>query len=169
MAPPLKRLALDTNILFDLASGEDFAHDFRETFQEHGYALWVPPTVVAELTYKASERKSGTQQLALAALQSLLSWGIRPYDLKAVGHGITEFFAKYLIRKGLLPDNEFHDGVILAETALGDIPILATSDKHLLNIEESDLKLAFDAQDLMQVTPLHPRNLRRALLKKKGG
>ena len=168
MAAPLKRLALDTNILFDLATGEDFAHDFRETFQEE-CALWVPPTVVAELAHKASERESETQQLALAALQSLLSWGIRPYDLRAVGHGITESFAKYLIRERLLPDNEFHDGVILAETALGDIPILATSDKHLLNIDESDLKLAFDAQDLMQVTPLHPRNLRRALLRKKNG
>jgi predicted nucleic acid-binding protein len=169
MAAPLKRLALDTNILLDLASGEDFAHDFRETFQERGYALWVPPTVVAELTHQASERESETQQLALAALQSLLSWGIRPYDLKAVGHGITESFAKYLIRERLLPDNEFHDGVILAETALGDIPILATSDKHLLNMDESDLKPAFDAQDLMQVTPLHPRNLRRALLRKRSG
>lgn len=34
-----KRLALDTNLLFDLAAGKDFAHTFREIYQERGYAL----------------------------------------------------------------------------------------------------------------------------------
>jgi predicted nucleic acid-binding protein len=148
MAVPLKRLALDTNIPLDLAAGEDFAHDFRETFQERGYALLVPPTVVTELTLKASETESEKQQFARIALQSLLSWSIHPYDLKAVGHGITQSFAGYLIRKRFLPEGEFNDGLILAETALAEIPILATSDKHLLNIDESDLKLAFDDQHL---------------------
>lgn len=165
MAVPLKRLALDTNVALDLAAGEDFAHGFRETFQERGYALLVPPTVVTELTLKASEGESEKQQLALTALQSLLSWGIHPYDLKAVGHGITQSFAAYLIRKRFLPESEFNDGLILAETALAEIPILATSDKHLLDIDESDLKLAFDDQHLFQVTPFHPVRLCRALLR----
>ena len=75
MAVPPKRLALDTNIPLDLAAGEDFAHDFRETFQKRGYALLIPPTVVTELTLKASEAGSEKQRLALTALQSLLSWG----------------------------------------------------------------------------------------------
>ena len=45
-----KRLALDTNILFDLAAGEDFAHDFIGVFIEKGYVFSVPPTVVQELS-----------------------------------------------------------------------------------------------------------------------
>lgn len=44
-----KQLALDTNVLLDLAEGADFAHDFKETFQGKGYVLRLPPMVVAEL------------------------------------------------------------------------------------------------------------------------
>jgi len=36
-------LALDTNLLFDLAADKDFAHTFREVYQERGYSLVVPP------------------------------------------------------------------------------------------------------------------------------
>ena len=49
------------------------------------------------------------------------SWNLSPFDLKSVGHGITEQFFKKLRRIGLLPEDEFHDGLILAETALADI------------------------------------------------
>jgi hypothetical protein len=39
MAGPGKKklLALDTNLLFDLAADKDFAHTFREVYQERGY------------------------------------------------------------------------------------------------------------------------------------
>jgi hypothetical protein len=46
MAAPGKKklLALDTNLLFDLAADKDFAHTFREVYQERGYSLVVPPS-----------------------------------------------------------------------------------------------------------------------------
>lgn len=53
-----KQLALDSNIPIDLADGLDAAHTFREAFQERGYILLVPPTVVTELTLKASGERS---------------------------------------------------------------------------------------------------------------
>ena len=37
-APP-RLLALDTNLVLDLAEGLDAAHDFRETFKDRGYAF----------------------------------------------------------------------------------------------------------------------------------
>ena len=43
MAAQKRQLCLDTNLIFDLAGDEDFAHDFRETFQDRGYALVMPP------------------------------------------------------------------------------------------------------------------------------
>jgi len=165
MAALPKRLALDTNVPLDLADDKDFAHDFRETFQERGYGLVVPPTVVTELTHMAFETADEKQKLAMKALKHFREWGIQPYDLKAVGHGITAEFARHLIQKGLLPPDEFNDGLILAETALAGIPILATSDKHLLDIDETDLKVTFDERDLFQVSPRHPRLLLRALQK----
>jgi len=46
---PRKQLALDTNLLLDLAADGDFAHDFKEVFQSRGYCLLAPPTVLSEL------------------------------------------------------------------------------------------------------------------------
>jgi predicted nucleic acid-binding protein len=165
MAQPVKPkpLALDSNIPIDLADGLDAAHTFLEEFQSRGYSLIVPPTVVTELTFKASGNDAKAE-LAMRALQSLREWGIRPYDLKSVGHGITEEFARRLIKGGLLPEGEFNDGVILAETSLAGIPALVTSDHHLLDIPAEELKVEFDAAHLNPVTIVHPRRLLRALL-----
>ena len=43
---PKKSLALDTNLLLDLAGEKDFAHEFKEEFASRGYSLLVPPTVI---------------------------------------------------------------------------------------------------------------------------
>src|SRR5229473_1497050 len=101
-----KRLALHTNVPLDLADAKDFAHDFREAFQQRGYALLVPPTVVTELSLLAFDQNSTKQALAMRALTCLREWGIQPYDLRSVGHGITDRFAKLLIERGLLPGGE---------------------------------------------------------------
>ena len=47
---PRKQLGLDTNVLLDLAEGADFACDFKETFQNKGYVLRLPPMVVAPVS-----------------------------------------------------------------------------------------------------------------------
>ncbi len=62
-----KRLSLDTNVLFDLADRKDFAHDFREAYQRKGYALVIPPTVVAELYFLRSLLCPGPKPLKLSA------------------------------------------------------------------------------------------------------
>jgi predicted nucleic acid-binding protein len=164
MAPPAKQLALDTNLPLDLADGLDAAHAFREQFQEKGYALVVPPTVVTDLTLKAEDKIDPKKaKLAMRALQSLREWGIRPYDLQSVGHGIASEFASRLIEHGLLPEGEFNDGLIVAETSLRGIPVLVTSDKHLLDIPNEALQLELSEADLNPVSVAHPRLLLRAL------
>ena len=75
----------------------------------------------------------------------------------------TERFALQLIRKGFLPDGEMNDGLILAETSVAEISLLVTSDKHLLDMDETALKLAFNEADLLPVSPVHPRRLLRAM------
>jgi len=163
MAAPLqkKQLALDTNILFDLAQNLNAAHDFRETFLKAGYLLRVPPTVVQELVFEAEHGDDA--DVALCALTSMLSWKITPFDLAAVGHGLTDAFTRKLLRKGLLPEGEYNDGLILAETSLAAIPVLVTSDKHLLDLDETFLSLTFDECDLFHVRPCHPKPLLRAM------
>src|SRR5436309_10581750 len=126
-----KQLALDTNLVLDLAEGQDFAHSFRELFQERLYTLSLPPTATLELhensLYAPAPQK---RELARLALLKLRSWGIRAFELSAVQHAIAERFAAKLGEKGLLPAEEFNDAAILAESSLEQIPLLVTSDKH---------------------------------------
>ena len=163
---PKKLLALDTNLLFDLAAGEDFAHTFREVYQERGYSLVVPPTAIQELAFYALEKQCAETPLARKALQELRSWNLSPFDLKSVGHGITKQFSEKLLRIGLLPEGEFNDGLILAETALANIPALVTSDADLLDIDESKLAVEFEAADLPPVLICHPKRLLKAMAPK---
>jgi predicted nucleic acid-binding protein len=160
-----KELALDSNVLFDLADGREFAHALLEILREQGFKLVVPPTVVQEIVLIAGDIREATNKrdLATKALENMLDWGIVPYDLRSVGHGITEQFAKCLIHKGLLPVEEFNDGQILAETALANVPGLVTSDKHLLEIDNQTLQELLKEKDLSPVYVCHPKNLLRRM------
>jgi hypothetical protein len=160
---PKKRLGLDSNLLFDLARGLDFAHDFRLTFQQAGYSLTASPMVFRELGFAALYGTGSHQELAQKAVAHAAGWGILSFSLSSVEDGITERFSLRLREKGLLPEDEVHDGVILAETSLAEIPLLVTSDKHLLDVDENALLLAFQEADLQPVHPVHPKRLLKAL------
>ena len=164
MAAQKKQLSLDANIVFDLAGERDFAHDFREIFQSKGYALVLPPTAAQELHVIFTGGDSeADRELARTGLTRLTQWGIRPFDLDSAAEAICEQFVRGLLGQRLLPEDEFNDGLILAETSLAEIPLLVTSDKHLLNIDEDALLLAFNEADLSPVRPVHPKRLLRVL------
>jgi len=160
---PKRQFALDANLVFDLAANVDAAHDFRETFLAKGYGLRLAPTAAQELFNYHLHGLAGKRDLATKALLHLHEWRIIPFDLAAVGHGITASFAHRLIQGGLLPPDELNDGLILAETSLAEIPILVTSDKHLLDIQDAALQVAFANADLFPVNPCHPKALLRAV------
>lgn len=157
-----KPLAVDSNLLFDLAAKKDFALTFLEVAKERGFSLHAPPTVVQELTYAALYKAGEEQQLALVALQNLRAWEITSFDLVAVGHGITEQFAKRLHELKLLPVEELNDGLIVAETALAGISVLVSSDRHLNDIEEDDLSAVCRERDVAEVRVAHPKKLLKA-------
>jgi len=164
MAPsPKKSLALDTNLLLDLAGEKDFAHEFKEEFSKRGYALLVPPTVVAELTFFALLKDAPQQDLASVALEKIGVWKCQPFALSSTELTIAMRFAGRLIEAALIPDSEQNDGKILAQTSLARIPLLVTSDKHLLDVDEDALLLAFNEADLLPVHPVHPKRLLKAL------
>ena len=164
-----KQLAVDSNLLFDLAAKSDFAHTFREVFQELGYSLLVPPTVVQELSFMGFARKPQNaqqkveQDLATIALKCLLSWKISPFNLVPTGHALTEQFVKKLQHLGHLPDDEFNDGLILAETSLAQIPVLVTNDSHLAGIDPTQLRLCFETADLRPVVVARPGEMLKAV------
>jgi predicted nucleic acid-binding protein len=160
---PKKSLALDTNLLLDLAGEKDFAHDFKEEFSSRGYSLFVPPTVVAELAFFASLKDAPQKEIANAALEKMSGWKCQPFALSSTQLAIAIRFAARLMDTALIPETEQNDGKILAQTSQAGIPLLVTSDKHLLNIDEDALLLAFNEADLSPVHPVHPKRLLRVL------
>ena len=163
VASPKKQLALDANLLLDLAEETDFAHEFREEFQRRGYAFLAPPTVMAELAFLATVGAEPQCSFANVALEKLSSWHCQPFTLSSTELAVAQEFGLRLLSKRLIPEDEQNDGKILAQTSLAQIPLLVTSDKHLLNIDENALLLAFQEADLLPVHPVHPKRLLRAL------
>lgn len=163
-ASPKKSLALDTNLLLDIAGKKDFAHEFKEEFSSRGYSLLVPPTVIAELAFFASLDDAPQHELANVALEKLRYWKCQPFTLSSTEMAIAFRFAARLIDVSLIPETEQNDGKILAQTSLAKIPLLVTSDKHLLDMDEDALWLAFNDADLFPVHASHPRRLLKALI-----
>jgi len=157
---PKKQFALDTNILIDLGGKNHFAEEFIGFFRENGFCIYVPPTVVIELGLLTEIR--GKEELARDALLTIPKYRLLPFEMRTVGDDIADNFYRILTTKGLLPYEEKRDGEILAETSLHGIPILITRDAHLLNIEETDLALAFNEADLNHVKVIHPRDMIKA-------
>jgi hypothetical protein len=164
MAPAAKKqLALDANVPLDLAAEDSGVIDFHAAFIRRGYALRIAPTALQEIHVLHECGDPREKELALTALENMLAWQIHPFNLTPVGHALTERFAQTLIDRKLLPEGEYNDGMILAETALAEIPVLVTSDHHLLEIEETALRVAFDDCGLSHVAALHPFRLFKAL------
>jgi hypothetical protein len=162
-ASPKKQLALDVNVLLDLAEGWDFAQDFREEFLRRGYGLFVTPTAAGELNILSLYAAKPTRSFALQALQELRRWEIQPCPLSDLNLAIAERFSRRLVERRLIPEEEWNDGRILGETSVSGIPLLVTSDKHLLDIDDDALLLVFNEADLPPVRPAHPKRLLRAV------
>ena len=158
-----KRLALDTNLLLDLSRGHDFAHDFRAVFQSAGYALLTGPTVFRELAFAALYGQEPERSLARTAVERAAAWHILPFNLTLLDQSIADRFAEKLLETRLLPWSERNDALILAETSLAAIPLLVTSDKRLLHMDEDPLLLAFNEADLPPVRVPHPKGLLKAI------
>lgn len=158
-----KQLALDTNLLLDLSKGLDFAHDFRTVFQSAGYSLRAGPTVFRELGFASLYGNEPEISLARTAVANAAKWGIAPFNLTRLDQSIAERFAQRLLEKGLIPEDEYNDAMILGEVALAGIPLLVTSDKHLLDLDEDALALAFNEADLSPARPVHPKRLLKAM------
>ena len=162
-AGSLRRPSLDTNILFDLADEKDFAHDFRETYQAKGYALVICPTVVAELYFFHEHGDAEEKRLASLALGMSASWDIQAFPLTCLQLDIAWKFANALLSRRLLPEPEVNDARILSETSVAGIPLVVSSDHHLLDVDQDALREACAEADLLPAFPASPRRLLRAL------
>ncbi len=131
---------------------------------ERGWSLALPPTVAFELELATQEESPARRALANRCLAALTVWGIQTFSLSEVNSDIAESFSNRLIHAELLPVSEWNDGVILGEAAVEGIPLLMTSDRHLLHIEHDALAKIFAEADLEPAYPLRPQTLLKTFI-----
>lgn len=124
--------------------------------------LLVPQTVAQKLFVISQSADSSGAELALSALQNLLRWHFKPFNLVAVGHGIVEQIGYKIRAEGLLPDEEENDSFIIAECALMDIGILISRDAHMTDAHDSGmLTRVLESCDVSGVIIQHPSQILR--------
>src|SRR5437016_5015253 len=95
--------------------------------------------------WAGEDRKQASARKAIRLSQS---WRIIPVNLIAVRHGIGERIAERIRARGLIPDEEVNDSLVLAESALLGCSMLLTSDEHLRGIDFERLTLELQAFDV---------------------
>lgn len=150
MSNPIE-IAVDTNVLLDLANGDGLVIDCLETIRKRikNIRVVVLPTVILELAELADN--GDTEQarlLATAALRNIRKWGFLPVNCIPVGHGIVEETGRKLRKNGLIPEDEIHDSFIVAEAGLRGVSILLSSDHHIKDIDQNSLKILLDGCDV---------------------
>jgi rRNA-processing protein FCF1 len=156
-------VAVDANVLFDLADGSDDIVDsvslIRGRLRDARFV--IPPTVQHELANWALQGEGRQREAARKAIQLGRSWWIVPVNLIAVRHGIAGLIAERIRQQGLIPDEEVNDSLALAESALLGCSILPTSDEHLRGIDFERLTLELQAFDVAAPVIATPREIVR--------
>jgi predicted nucleic acid-binding protein len=138
------RLALDTNVLLDLAAGVGEVIRFFETSIRKGCSLAAPATVLIELDFAIQDGTDKKRQKLSEIAQELMltKWNVVPLPEPFRGED-AENFSLMLRTRGLLPLEERNDGLIVAECSLEGIGLLVTSDRHLHKMDQQGLAMAF--------------------------
>ena len=156
-------VAVDANVLFDLAEGVDDVVDavyvIRERLCDARFLL--PPTVQHELANWVLRGDGQKRDAARKAIQLGQSWRIIPANLIAVRHGIAERIAERIREQRLIPVEEVNDSLVLAESALLGCAMLLTSDEHLRGIDFERLTLELQAFDVTAPVIGTPREIVR--------
>ena len=157
------RLAVDTNVLLDIADGVDDVLDAADVIADRlpDAEQLVTPSVLDELAYLAdSGLTPQVRRSAGLAIQLLRNKDrFRPILELPFAPEKTEGLAKEFRRRQLLPDEEIHDSLILAETVLLDCGILLTGDEHLRSIDHQQLTWLLNQHDLTAPVIATPRDI----------
>ena len=159
------RLAVDTNVLLDLADEVDDVLDAVSVIDDRlpDPDRLVTPSVLDELAFLADSGLTPTvRQSARRALQQLRGdHRFRPILELPFAPERAEALAGEFRRRELLPAAEVHDSLILAETVLLNCGILLTSDEHLRAIDHQQLTWVLSQHELAPPVIATPREIVR--------
>jgi hypothetical protein len=157
------RLAVDTNVLLDLAEDVESVLDAVALIDERlpGNSLLVVPNVLDELAFLCDSgdtirvRQSAQRAMKLVRQQDRF----RPLLELAFPQSVVDQVARAVRAQGLLPDNEVHDSLILAEAALMECGLLLSSDQHLRSVDHELLTLVLHPFELVPPVIASPREI----------
>ena len=157
-------VALDTNVLMDLARREESTMDAMDLIRRRlpGAAFMVLPTVIQELTFIVRKGEAAKEQGdAERALRGIRRWGFHPINFIPAGHAITDSVATKIRTAGLLPTQEVNDALFVAEAALAGCALIVSSDRHISDIDQPRLNEPLHQADVSAVVISSPRKILR--------
>jgi predicted nucleic acid-binding protein len=159
--PP--RLAVDTNVLLDLAGEVDDVLDAVAIIARRLPTTdkLVLPSVLDELAFLAdSGQTEQTRLLVGRAMRQLRTERrFRPLLELPVPAAEVEALANEFRRRYLLPEEEVHDAMILAEAAMMSCGLLLSSDEHLRGIDHQELTWLLHGFELAPPVIATPREI----------
>jgi len=131
-------VAVDTNVVLLLAAEDDDTPDAWDTVNRRikSVRFLVPPTVLLELVFKSRQEDDRIQQNACKALAKVRAQRqLEPSIPSDLQQGIAQRVAERLRERGILPWEERHDALLLAEAAVLNCGLLLTHDSHLRDLD----------------------------------
>lgn len=155
-------VAVDTNVALDFAKGVEDVCDAIATIQTRiaGVELLLPPTVMGELANASVT--SPHREIRLAAAKMLRqhrALGFRMVSFIPLGFDQVERIAERLRHQGLLPEEEVHDSVIIAEAVALGCALLTSSDAELAGVDHEKLTVELSRFDLLAPVIATPREI----------
>jgi rRNA-processing protein FCF1 len=159
------RLAVDTNVLLDLADGVEAVVDAFDLLDQRlpEKDVVVLPSVLDELAFLCdSGDTERVRQSALNAIGLMQQQDrFRPLLQLATPPDLATKLAREVRRRELVPEEEVHDSLILAEAALLGCALLLTSDEHLCGVDHERLTLTLHPFELVAPVIASPREIVR--------
>lgn len=163
-----KLVAVDTNVALDFALGVEDVCDALATIQTRiaGVELLLPPTVMGELANAAvTSRDRHVRMAAKKILSQHRPLGFRVVSFIPLGFEQVDRVAGRLRYQGLLPEEEVHDSVIIAEAAALGCALLTSSDAALAGVDHERLTVELSRFDLTAPVIATPREIVRKFFK----
>jgi predicted nucleic acid-binding protein len=136
-------VAVDTNFLLGLAWEDEDATDALETLRSRAPHLIVSatPTVLEEVRF--FQKQTAERDLKLAATKCFAlfktAWQFNPVVLSPAQEAQAQTIGEHIGEAHILPREERHDALILAEAALIEAKLLVTNDSILRGVDYARL------------------------------
>jgi len=150
-----------------MATGREVVLDAMAVIRRRLAAcLLIPPTVAVELAHMADfDPLPAKRQAAARFFSEHAAWGFRLASHTVLGEDHVHLVADRLRERGLIPEREVNDSLIVVEAAVLDCSVLLTRDEHLRSMDYERLVFELGCFDLHAPVVATPRDIVKHFLR----